>query len=273
MTLAASRKRRDKFAPTSGAAEYFNAVAEVYASRYDEDSPGGWALRVRRQRVLEALEVPPGRMLDVGCGPGLMAGDLIDKGWEFWGVDASPRMITECHKQFGSTQGAHFSTGSITSLDFPDEFFDAVICMGVIDRIQADELAIQEMSRVVKRHGILLISFANLLSPYAAWKNFFFYPAVGLLRPVYYGVAGRRPPPSLPLSFARLYTARSAAALMAKYGAEVSDVDYFYFNVFLSPLDELLPGWTLRLTQKLERLRCSKLKWLAVGFVLKAEKR
>jgi ubiquinone/menaquinone biosynthesis C-methylase UbiE len=275
---------QDKVMALSGSAPYFDQVAEDYASWYHLQSPGGHALRVRQRRVVELLDERGGKVLDVGCGPGVLVRELLHLGYKVWGVDAAPRMIERCRKDFTETDRAHFAVCDATSLDFPDRWFDAVICMGVIDRIQAHESAIMEMIRVVRKDGTLLITFPNLLSPYAAWRNFVFYPAVSLLRPIYYGLAGRRQPPtpydldgppklrSLFSSLAKLPTPRSTAQLMSRYGTEVTDIAHFYFNVFLSPLDELFPRWTLRVTEKLERLRGSRLRWLGAGFIVKAVK-
>lgn len=258
----------------SESAGYFEKVAEEYVSWYHARSPGGYALRVRQQRVLELLDQPAGKVLDVGCGPGVLARALLKSGYEFWGVDASPGMIEQCRARFGKNDRAHFALGAATSLPFADAFFDAVLCTGVVDYIQDYDSALKEMGRVTKKNGTLLVSFPNLLSPYTIWKTFVFFPTVALLRPIYYGLVGRPQPPSLPLSsFAKLHTARAAAALMARHGAEVTDIVYYFFNVLPSPLDEFFPRWTLSLIRRMERLRFGKLKWLGVGFILKTKKR
>ena len=269
----------------SGSAAYFDQVAEQYLSSYHARSPAGYALRVRLQRVLELMDQPRGKVLDVGCGPGILARELLNSGYDVWGVDASPSMIEQCRKQFEKNNRAHFTTGDAKSLPFPEEFFDTVICMGVIGSVTAGESALKEMARIVKKNGTLLISFPNLLSPYAAWKNFVFYPALAMVRPIYYRLAGRSQPPSLyglgwrrplrslPLFFPGFQTARTVVEVMTKYGAEVTDIVYFNFNVFLSPLDELFPRWTLKVIKRLEQLRFGKLKWLGAGFILKAKRR
>jgi len=201
-----------------------------------------------------------------------MVQELLNLGYEFWGVDASPRMIEECHKNFGPMKGVHFSVGNAVSLDFPEGFFDVVICTGVIDRLPAYELAIRELVRVVKGNGTLLISFPNLLSPYAAWKRFIFYPTVARLQSLSRGLLRRPPAPSLLSSFAKLHTARAATRLLAAQGARCTEIVYFDFNLFLSPLDQLFPHGALKVTEKLERLRFGRLKWLGVGFIVKARK-
>ena len=59
--------------------------------------------------------------------------------------------------------------------------------------------------------------------------------------------------------------------MLARSGATVTGTAYFYFNVFLSPLDQLFPRWAMSVSQRLERLRHGRLKWLGAGFVLRAK--
>src|SRR5207253_1134943 len=111
---------------------------------------GGRARRVRRARVMELFDKPGGRILDVACGPGVLVSSMLDQGCQFWGVDGSRRMIEECHKNFAGCDQAHFTVGTATALPFPDKFFDAVTCLGVIDRVAKYPVALREMIRVLK---------------------------------------------------------------------------------------------------------------------------
>jgi SAM-dependent methyltransferase len=222
---------------------------------------------------VELLNGINGKVLDVGCGPGVMVEDLTGLGCEIYAVDAAPRMVEECYRRFGHLPQVHCSVGSATALNFTDESFDAVLCMGVIDRIPSYKLALKEMVRVVKANGSLIIAFPNLLSPYASWKNFIFYPAVGLMQKIYFRSIGCKRPPSLLSSLAILHTARGAISILSKYGVCIDRVVYYYYNPFLSPLDEIFPRYTLQAVYRLERLYAGSLKWLGAGFILKAEKR
>jgi ubiquinone/menaquinone biosynthesis C-methylase UbiE len=256
----------------AGSALFFNQVAQNYASWYTARSPGGFALRVRRQKALELLGRTPGRILDVGCGPGVMTHQLLDRGWEFWGVDASPNMIGECYKRFENGSRAHFTVADAAQLPFATGFFDAVISMGVIDRLPSPAAAIREMARVVRTDGTLIIAFANLLSPYAAWKAYVYYPLIGRLRPICCRLAGRAQPPSLPSSLPKLYSVSAARKLLAQNRAKVSQVVFYNTNLFLSPLDELFPRWALRVTEGLECSTRRYVRFLGAGFLLKAQK-
>jgi len=252
---------------------YYDRVAHMYAGWYEARSPGGYALHTRRQRVLELLEGTSGRVLDVGCGPGVLVPDLLHRGHEVWGLDASASMIAECRRRFAVADRAHFTIGDAASLPFGDGFFDAVICTGVIERLLDDVAALREMARVLKQGGALLVSFPNGQSPYALWRRFVFYPLVAFLQKV---SALRAPQPRLPSllsATARLYTVPAVAVLLARQGVDVIDVVHFYFNVFLSPLDEMLPRLAARVIHRLEPQRRGRLRWLGAGFIVKGRKR
>jgi ubiquinone/menaquinone biosynthesis C-methylase UbiE len=269
-------------APASGSAAYFNQAVDVYDSAYDANTPGGYALRVRQQRVLDLLDGPGGKALDVGCGAGRMASALTDRGYDFWGVDAAPAMIELARRRHSANPRAHFHVADAHALAFEDGSFDVVICMGVIDRIQDWESAILEMIRVLRPGGALIISFANLLSPYAWWKNFVFYPTMAFLRPFYYRLRGQPAPVSLYnrvdprghlsllASLARLQTDKAVLEFLHRLNLHGTDVVYYNFNLFLSPLDEWMPRWSVALSQRIERLRFGPLRWLGAGYVVKA---
>lgn len=255
-----------------GSAAYFNLVSSEYFRRYEEHSPGGYAFRVRKQRILELLDGCTGRVLDVGCGPGVLLPDLLDRGFEFWGVDAAPNMIKECHTSFGSEPQAHFSVGSAVKLDFPAGSFDVVISAGVIDHIRDYEQAIGEMIRVLRTDGVLIVAFPNFLSPYGWWRNYVFYPTVRVLRPLYYGLRRQPQPPALKSS-ATLHSPRGVRNLIERTGGEVAEVVHYNFNSVLSPLDEIFPVSTVWLAERMERLYAGWLKWLGSGFLVMARKK
>lgn len=255
----------------AGAAHFFDAVAQEYASWYAARTPGGHALRERQRRVLELLPAPC-TVLDVGCGPGVLAGELLGRGYDVWGVDAAPGMIEQCWRRFGTLGRQRFAVADATRYDLPDASFDAVVCTGVIDRLPDGAAAVREMARVLRPGGTLVIAFPNRLSPYAAWKNYLYYPALALLRPLLARVAGRPAGPALPSSLATMYTVGSARALLARAGLRCRAVDAYYFNPFLSPLDEWLPAAGLWLVERFEPYHRSILRTLGAGLLLQAER-
>ena len=272
--MRADRKRRGVAEHTQvheGSVPYFNSIAEGYFAKYAEDSLGGYIFRERQIRVRELLADAAGRVLDVGCGPGVMVEDILHLGCDFWGIDGSPQMIVECRKRFGRLPRAHFSVSNAMALPFPNETFDVVMCIGVIDRMPRPEVAIAEMARVLRPLGALLISFPNIMSPYTLWRSHVFYVTIGYLKRLIVAASGR--PPQLDLcSAATLWTLGAASRMMHRFVGEVKQVVYFNFELLLSPLDELFPKQALWLARRLEPLRNSGLRGLGAGFLLKAQK-
>lgn len=259
----------------AGSAAFFDDAADEYGAWYLAQTPGGHGLRARRERFFELLDRDSrrGRLLDIGCGPGVLTEDLMTRGHAVWGIDASPRMIEQCRRRFAGSPGLRFEVGDATRLPYPDRSFDTVVCLGVIDRVRDYEHAIAEIVRVTRPGGAVLVSFPNLYSPYAAWKRFVLYPVLGALRPTYLRLAGRPQTQSLLRAFVRLHSPRGAARMLERHGAVVTDLAYYYFNVLLSPLDDIMPRAALRLAQRLEPLRGGPFCWLGAGFVVRAERR
>jgi ubiquinone/menaquinone biosynthesis C-methylase UbiE len=255
--------------------EFFDKRAEDYDREYYHRSPGGYALRIRRQKVLDLFDKPGGKVLDVGCGPAVMTQDMLDRGCSFWGIDPSANMIGICRARFTEGEQVHFLSGHAMRLGLPENFFDAVLCMGVIDALKDRKRAISEMLRVLKPGGSLILTFTNLNSPYAWWKNYVFYPAVK----VWHRLRGRlgdrtlRPGRTRSGSVRALYTRNAARQLLHSAGAEVIQEIGYYYNVFISPIDEMIPSLALAVTRKLEEGVWPCPEWLAAGFIVKARKR
>ena len=251
---------------------FFDHRAEDYDREYQHQTAGGYALRIRREKVLRLFDQPGGKVLDVGCGPGVMAQDMIGRGCSFWGVDPSVKMLEICQRRFRHEPRAHFLQGDASRLALPSGFFDAVLCMGVIDGVSDRRQAVREMIRVLRPGGTLIITFANLYGPYAWWKKYVFYPAVTAYQRIRPTGETPRQPTAPDAKERTLYGKSSARAFLESEGAHVSQVLGYYFNIFLSPLDEIFPGLALRVTQALEEGRCPRPEWIASGWIVKATK-
>jgi ubiquinone/menaquinone biosynthesis C-methylase UbiE len=88
------------------------------------------------------------RVLEVGCGAGLLQ-DLVP---DYIGVDLAPSSSQYMYKPF-SVCSAH-------QLPFPDNHFDAVWSVWVLEHIEYPELMLDEMRRVVKPGGAIFIRAA-----------------------------------------------------------------------------------------------------------------
>jgi ubiquinone/menaquinone biosynthesis C-methylase UbiE len=232
----------------------FDSWADSYAAGYSGDSPDSHFFITRLSHIATSVSVPAGsRVLDVGCGPGMTADLLSKRGVSFYGVDLSQKMIRACRSRVGRLDACHLAVGRIEQLPFDDGCFDACICTGVLEYVDDTHLAMRELARVMKPEGEVVFSLWNKLSPYRMTQN---------LRSCVSGQALHE----------RSFTERQGRDLAHQAGLEVTDLLYFDFNIFLPPLDRMLPGWSVRTSRRLEFLRRSIAKRIGTDMLVKAQK-
>lgn len=125
---------------------------------------------------LHELKLKPGmRVLDAGCGNGrhlrALANlpDLI-----IFGIDRNPSDVAEALKTLKNmtsplSHDVLVTCGDITALPFESESFDCVICSEVLEHIPEHEAALQELVRVLKPNGNLVVSVPRYFSERICW--------------------------------------------------------------------------------------------------------
>lgn len=120
-----------------------------------------------RTLAVDLLQARPGQqVLEVGCGYGRISQALLDHAAiHLVGIDRSRSMLKECSV---SLKG-HLSLcqGDAARLPFRDQAFDAVLCNAVLMHLRNPWTALAELRRVLHPGGRLVVSFNNLLSPFA----------------------------------------------------------------------------------------------------------
>jgi SAM-dependent methyltransferase len=83
----------------------------------------------RLRRIVEALELAPGeRVLEIGCGHGVAATMVLERGNPYLGVDRSPTMVEAARRR---NPGAEFAVAELESLDLGRRRFDVVLAVRV----------------------------------------------------------------------------------------------------------------------------------------------
>jgi ubiquinone/menaquinone biosynthesis C-methylase UbiE len=101
----------------------------------------------------------PLKVLDISTGTG---NSLYRHGWmklnaEFTGLDLSETMLTQCQTFMTEKKvPIDLVIGDATNLPFSDHYFDIVLNYGAINGYSDIKKAIEEMSRVVKKNGLIL---------------------------------------------------------------------------------------------------------------------
>jgi len=99
----------------------------------------------------------PLRILDVGCGTGLNAQELAQKGHRVIGVDISAVAIAEFRKKGFDGCRCDIAGG----VPFHEDSFDAVYASEVIEHLVDVEAFMKELYRVLRPRGQLVLSTVN----------------------------------------------------------------------------------------------------------------
>ena len=99
------------------------------------------------------------RVLEVGCGTGLIMHRIEETARHRVGLDISAGMLRRAVER-----GLDVVQGDATALPFDDNTFDVVYSFKVLAHVQDIDQALREMVRVTKRGGVLLLEFYNRYS-------------------------------------------------------------------------------------------------------------
>ena len=100
------------------------------------------------------------RVLDVACGTGYGSFLLAQAGARVLGVDGDPLVIKKAEETFVA-RDLKFRAGDCTAIPADNSSFDVIVCFGIIEHVTAKEQALDELKRVLKADGCLIISVAS----------------------------------------------------------------------------------------------------------------
>lgn len=151
-------------------AAYYDQAAETYdVCAYSPDGPHYPANYYRFELVKRLIEgMPPGKVLDAGCGTGLALVHLARHGRGCAGCDVSKGMLDQARKNldeagFSNVRLIHAPLDDLNMFDSAS--FDHVLCLGVFPYIpEAQEgPCYRELRRVIKPGGWFVTAHENEL--------------------------------------------------------------------------------------------------------------
>ncbi len=149
-------------------ADYFDSKSEEYTNDYylNQQTHPKWA----RQKsivsfVRKYLQSSNTKILDIGCGPGLLEEDLSNLSYKGIGMDISKEMI-KLSKQRAQSKGFNesweFVCGDCEDTRLEPESIDCVIASGVIEYMPEDNKMLEEVNRVLKVEGLFILNVTNV---------------------------------------------------------------------------------------------------------------
>lgn len=134
--------------------EIENKVSEYYENIRYKKSYSLFYHKWWIQKMLSYIDDKDGRMLDNGCGTGILF-ELLPKD-NIFGVDISEKMLVKakarnCKVVLGDSQILPFRSGS----------FDVIFSRGLVHHLHNPTQGIAEMHRVLKRGGEIVLADTN----------------------------------------------------------------------------------------------------------------
>lgn len=116
----------------------------------------------RIERILDSTREIRGRVLDLGCFDGFVAEKILQQGGkEVIGMDRLEKGLERAVARGIQTRLADLDD---ITIDFPDHHFDCVVAAGVLCNLYDPDAAMEEIRRVLRPGGKLIVTLPNLAS-------------------------------------------------------------------------------------------------------------
>lgn len=134
------------------------ALWDKLASSYDANvmDTFGEAYRLTQEAILEEVNARS-RVLEVGCGTGIISLAIAPQAGEVVGVDLSPAMVALAEEK-AQNQGFHnltFREADAYQLPFEDESFEVVLLTNLLHVVADPSSVLREAHRVLVPNGVL----------------------------------------------------------------------------------------------------------------------
>lgn len=147
--------------------DFFDQSYHWWPQVYERQLPRGFFSFEMLRRKEVVFEIVKGycanhanlKILECGCGPGGLLRDLPAPAGEVYGLDINPESLHRVRRECGARQ---LVCGDLEELPFVTASFDMVLCIGVLSYLKDDRLALQEMTRLLKPGGLLILANPNL---------------------------------------------------------------------------------------------------------------
>lgn len=149
----------------------------AYARAEGDSESSGLAARLNRtfqeqaSRAVRASRRNEGRLLDIGCGDGRFLAAMAAHGWQVEGIEMDGVAAVLARKR----TGASVYNKSVEDLNFPEESFDMVSLLHVLEHVPDPRNVITVAFRLLRPGGTLFLALPNAGSPEAAFFGNLWY--------------------------------------------------------------------------------------------------
>jgi ubiquinone/menaquinone biosynthesis C-methylase UbiE len=147
---------------------YFESTAAYWKTLYSDDRLLPTIYQDRHNTALRWIQDlnlgASARILEVGCGAGLITAALARNGYTVDALDSTMAMLRMTRSDAAHQCVQHrirMYSADVHALPFQADTFDVVIAIGVIPWLHSERLALEQIQRVLKPGGCLLVTADN----------------------------------------------------------------------------------------------------------------
>lgn len=200
----------------------------------------------RKERILQLIPDGVKNILDIGCGPGVLAKELKSRGYLVTGTDVSEKALTLAREHLFSGYSFNIEEEN-WPVDLMNQNFDLIIAAEIIEHLFEAKEFLKKIRSLLSEDSHVIITTPN----FVFWRNRlkilagkFKYEEKGILD----------------FGHVRFFTLATVNELFDQAGLEVEEENHFFPNLYrrryLSFLGKLWPG--LFAYQLIFRLRPKK---------------
>jgi 2-polyprenyl-3-methyl-5-hydroxy-6-metoxy-1,4-benzoquinol methylase len=118
----------------------------------------GYFSKVFEKDLKHIIKIRKGKILEPGCGSGIMSARLAKQGYDVTVMDFSKNALKTAEENFLKIGAkGKFVEGDIFKMPFKKESFDVVWNQGVIEHFDDVPLVVKKMNDLIKKKGCLVL--------------------------------------------------------------------------------------------------------------------
>ncbi len=133
----------------------------MYETRKKLDLSQNIRVRIMLE-LIERLKLNGKNILDIGCFDGTLLSLIANKSNKLYGIDANDFAVKQARKK--GIKVKQFFFDDITKIPFKKNSFDLIIAGELIEHIYDTDFFLEEIRRILKPYGYLLLSTPNIAS-------------------------------------------------------------------------------------------------------------